>query len=65
MTVNHREVLRIAAVGDVHVNKTGAGTLQPLFAVGGGLDGVALACQQIAQRAQDVRLVIDDEDWPR
>ena len=38
---------------------------QRFFAVGRGFDGVALTLQQIAERAQDVRLVVDDEDWPR
>src|SRR5258708_3234295 len=41
-----------------------AHTPQAFFAVGRGLNGVALALQQIAERAQDVWLIVDDEDWP-
>src|SRR5207302_3377288 len=49
-----------------HERRTQAAhALQPFGAVGGGFDGVPLALQQVAERAQNVRLVVNDEDWPR
>src|SRR5258708_19108937 len=53
---------------DVHENQRrsqAADTPQALFAGGRGPHGVALPLQPIAHRPQDVRLVVDDEDWPR
>src|SRR6185312_402755 len=39
-----------------------AHALQPLLAVAGCRHRVALAAQQVAQRAQDVRLVVDEQN---